>query len=76
MKAYRIHGRFRMGRRWQDYTKEIAADSEDAAREHLLSVLGSQHGTARKYIEIAEVREVPLGEVEDHAVRFKLEGTL
>jgi ribosomal protein L20A (L18A) len=73
MKAYRIHGRFRMGRRWQAYSKEVAAESEAAAREHLLSVLGSQHGTARKYIEISAIQEVPLADVQDHAVRFTLE---
>ncbi len=73
MKAYRISGRFRMGRAWQAYSKEIAAADEAAAREHLLSVLGSQHGVARKYIEIHTVAEVPAAEVRDHAVKYALE---
>ena len=73
MKAYRISGRFRMGRGWQAYSKEVAAADEAAAREHLLSVLGSQHGVARKYIEIRDVVEVPPGELRDHAVRYTVE---
>ncbi len=73
MKAYRISGRFRMGRAWQAYSKEIAAADEATAREHLLSVLGSQHGVARKYIEIHTVAEVPVAEVRDHAVKYALE---
>ncbi len=74
MKAYRISGRFRMGRGWQAYSKEVAAADEATAREHLLSILGSQHGVARKYIEIAGVAEVPSAEVRDHAVKYAVEG--
>ena len=74
MKAYRIHGRFRMGRGWQAYSKEVAAADETAARERLLSVLGSQHGIARKYIQIARVEEVPPAELRNHAVKYAVEG--
>jgi large subunit ribosomal protein LX len=74
MKAFRISGRFRMGHDWQAYSKEVAADDEAAARERLLSILGSQHGVARKYIEIRDVAEVPVAEVRDHAVKYTVEG--
>ena len=74
MKAYRISGRFRMGHGWQSYAKEVAAADEAAAREHLLSTLGSQHGVARKYIEISGVAEVPVAEIRDHAVKYAVEG--
>lgn len=74
MKAYRISGRFRMGRAWQDFSKELAAEDEARAREKLLSDLGSKHGIARKYIEIAQVAQVPSGELRDHAVRYAVEG--
>ncbi len=74
MKAYRISGRFRMGHAWQAYAKEVAAADEASAREQLLSVLGSQHGVARKYIEISNVAEVPVAEVRDHAVKYAVEG--
>ena len=73
MKAFRISGRFRMGRRWQPFSKELAAADEVAAHEKVLSVLGSQHGVPRKYIAIATVAEVPADQVEDHAVRYALE---
>src|SRR2546422_833020 len=36
MKAFRISGRFRMGRRWQPFSKELAAADEVAAREKLV----------------------------------------
>ncbi len=74
MKGYRISGRFRMGRAWQTFAKEVPAADEADAREHLLSILGSQHGVARKYIEIHTVTEVPAAELRDHAVRYALEG--
>jgi large subunit ribosomal protein LX len=74
MNAYRIQGRFRMGRDWQRFSKEIAAADEAAAREKLLSILGSQHGVERKYIEIAAVAAVPANDLRDPAVRYAVEG--
>lgn len=74
MKAYRLQGRFRMGRDWQAFSKELAAADEAAAREKLLSVLGSHHGVARKYVEIAQVTEVEPSQLQDHAVRYAVEG--
>lgn len=73
MKAYRLQGRFRMGRAWQAFAKEVAAADAEAAREKLLSVLGSQHGVARKYVEIAGIAEVSPTDVTDPAVRYALE---
>jgi large subunit ribosomal protein LX len=73
MKAFRISGRFRMGRGWQPFAKELAAQDEAAAREKLFAVLGSQHGVPRKYVTIAGVEEVPKDQVQDHAVRYALE---
>ncbi|HYS74188.1 MAG TPA: 50S ribosomal protein L18Ae [Thermoplasmata archaeon] len=73
MKAFRISGRFRMGRGWQPFAKEIAAADEAAAREKLLSVLGSQHRVPRKYIEIRTVEGVPVEGLSDHAVRYTVE---
>ena len=73
MKAFRISGRFRMGRGWQSFSKELAAKDETAAREKLLSLIGSQHGVPRKYIAIAGVEEVPKEQVQDHAVKYAIE---
>lgn len=73
MKAYRVSGRFRMGRDWQPYSKELAAVDEAAAREKLVSLLGSQHGVGRKYVTIAKVEEVPKDRIEDQAVRHRVE---
>src|SRR2546421_4799776 len=73
MKAFRISGRFRMGRGWQPFSKELAAADEAAAREKLLSILGSQHGVPRKYESIAGVEEVAKDQVKDHAVKYALE---
>jgi large subunit ribosomal protein LX len=73
MKAFRISGRFRMGREWQPFSKEVAAADEAAAREKLLSLFGSQHGVSRKYVTIATVAEVPKEQVQDHAVKYAME---
>ena len=73
MKAFRANGRFRMGRTWQPFSKEIAAADEPSAREKVLSIFGSQHGVPRKYIEISKVEEVSVDQLQDHAVRYAFE---
>ncbi len=72
MKVYRVTGTFEMGHlRHQPFSKEVAADSEDQAREVLLSDLGSKHGTPRRRIVIEGVSEVPPDEVSDPVARTK-----
>ena len=51
----------------------LAAADEAAARERLLSTFGSQHGVARRYIEIRGIAEVPAAELQDAVVRYTLE---
>jgi large subunit ribosomal protein LX len=62
-----------MNHQWQSYSKELVAKDDAAAREKLLSLLGSHHGVNRKNITIAKVEEVPKDQIEDHAVRYALE---
>jgi large subunit ribosomal protein LX len=73
MKAFRLSGRFRMARDWTPFSKEVAAKDEGAAREKLMSLLGSHHGVERKYITIAKVEEIPKDRIENPAVRYALE---
>ena len=72
MKVYRVTGTFQMGRvKAQPFAIEVAADSEERAREVLLSELGSKHGTPRRRIRIASVVEVPADQVESTVARAK-----
>ena len=73
MKAFRISGRFRMARDWTPFSKEVAANDEAAAREKVMSLLGSHHGVGRKYITIAKVESVPADQIADYAVRYEVE---
>jgi large subunit ribosomal protein LX len=73
MKAFRISGRFRMARDWTPFSKEVAANDEAAAREKVMSLLGSHHGVGRKYITIAKVEAVAKDQIADHAVRYEIE---
>lgn len=72
MKVYRVTGTFEMGRqRHQPFTKEVAADSEERAREILLSDIGSKHGTPRRRVAIETVVELPPDQVTDPLARAK-----
>ncbi len=73
MKAFRVKGRFRMGKEWQTFTKEVVEESEDGAHEKALSIMGSKHRVKRTNIKINEVKEISPDEVEDIVVRDLLE---
>ncbi len=73
MKAYKAKGSFKMGRIWQKFTKEITADDEESARDKILSVIGSKHGTKRTNIKLKSIDEMDPDEVEDLVIRDLLE---
>ncbi|HYS71596.1 MAG TPA: 50S ribosomal protein L18Ae [Thermoplasmata archaeon] len=74
MKAFLVRGTFRMARDWTKFAKEVAANDEHAAVERVMSEFGSKHGVRRAYIEIKDVTAVPLEQVRDPVVRFKVGG--
>ncbi len=59
---WKVRGRFKMGKEWIKFEKEIDAPSEKLAREYTYSILGSNHKVLRKHVEIEEV--TPLGSQE------------
>lgn len=74
MKAFSVRGRFVATRGWQTFTKQVAAESEERARDRLLSDLGSKHRLRRRQVEILEVRELTDEEVSDPVVRHRIGG--
>lgn len=73
MKAYRIDGEIEVERRsWQKFSKEIAADNEEKAREKLLCDFGSRQGMKRRNINIKAIKEVAGDKVTDSAVRYRI----
>lgn len=73
MKAFRVTGSFMMGDAWQNFTKEVVGDDENAVREAVFSRLGSKHRVKRTRIKIAEVSEIALKDVTDPITRHILE---
>lgn len=63
-----------MGRKYQPFTQEIAAEDENRAVENVLSVLGSKHRTKRRFIRVKNVEEVAPDEVSDPRVTHLLRG--
>ncbi len=73
MKAYRIEGKFLMGKKWQPFVKEVIGNSEEEARERILSILGSRHRVKRRMINIASIKELSKDEIEDAVVKYMVE---
>ena len=56
MSEYTVTGAFQARDGWQTFEKQIEAENEDVAEEHILSEFGSRHGLKRTQIEIEGVQ--------------------
>ena len=72
MKAFEVSGRFKISDRWQKFRIEVATQDEAAARERIMTILGSRHKTPRRLIEVESIRELPAEEIEDARVRYRV----
>ena len=72
MKAFKVKGKFLMGDRWQEFTKEAAGSDEAEAREKIYSRFGSKHRVKRTNIHISEVRAIQPSEVSDPVILYLL----
>jgi len=54
MATYSFSGKVRMGSRVQKFDREVEAESEEYAKEKVLSQLGSEHSVSRGNIEVEE----------------------
>lgn len=55
MSKYTVTGSFQARDGWQSFEKEIEAQNEAVATEHVLAEFGSRHGLKRMQIEIEGV---------------------
>ena len=72
MKAFKVTGSFRMGKKNQNFTKEVISNDKKEATEFILSDLGSKHKVKRWEIKITEIKELKPDEVTDSIISFKL----
>jgi len=72
MKAFKVTGSFRMGRKPNPFAKEVAAMDKKMAEETILSDLGSKHKVKRYDITIDKVTELKPDQVTDAAVSFRI----
>lgn len=73
MQAFQVTGSFKMGRQETRFNIETADETEDDARERVVSTLGSRHRISRDLITIEGVEPIDEEEVEDPTVRKRLE---
>ncbi|MCJ7479224.1 MAG: 50S ribosomal protein L18Ae [Candidatus Nanohaloarchaeota archaeon QJJ-7] len=53
--AYTMKGSIELGRGVQEFSREVEAESEEHARDLILSSLTSEHGISRANVSIDEV---------------------
>ncbi len=75
MKGFSVTGAFKDVRQgMQPYTIEVAAENEDAAKEQILSTIGSRHKCKRWEIKIDSVKELSNEDITDPVVKYKVTG--
>lgn len=58
MKAYRVVGSFRQGKKNQEFSMDLVAENEDGAKEKIMSNFGSRHGAKRREITIETIETI------------------
>jgi large subunit ribosomal protein LX len=56
MENYTVSGRWHARDGWQSFEKQLEAENEDVAVEHVYANFGSKHGLRRTQVDIEEVR--------------------
>ena len=72
MKGFRAKGSFKDTRSRQVFTVEVAAEDMDAAKERVLSNLGSRHKLKRWEITIDEIVELAPADITDRLVEYEV----
>jgi large subunit ribosomal protein LX len=57
MEEYTVTGRWNARDGWQSFEKQIEAENDDVAVEHVYAEFGSKHGLKRNQIDISEVAQ-------------------
>lgn len=58
MKAFRVHGSYRAGKRDQPFSVDVVATEEEEARERVMSNFGSRHRVTRRFILVDGISEI------------------
>jgi large subunit ribosomal protein LX len=74
MKAFRVTGKFKMGRAVTSFSKEYTAADKKLVEQKALSDLGSKHRVKRRDMTIERIDEVPLDQIQDSSIRQLVEG--
>jgi len=75
MKGFRVTGSFADARQGQQpFSVEVAADNEAAAKEQIVSTMGSRHKVKRWQITVNEISEISNDQIENPVVKYKVTG--
>jgi len=72
-KAYRVEGQFHLKKKKRHtFVKETLAESEEEARDFILSAVGSNHRIKRRMITIDSITELAPKDIKNPIVKYKL----
>lgn len=71
-KAFRVDGHFRMGRIETPFSLEVLGADEAAARERVISTIGSRHRANRRLIAVSKVSPIAADQVQDPVIKHAM----
>lgn len=74
MKAFRVSGKFKMGRAFSPFSKEYVAADKKQVEEKALADLGSKHRVKRRDMTIDKVEEIAPDQIQDTSIRMQVDG--
>ena len=75
MKGFRVSGSFADARQGQQpFCVEVAAEDDAAAKEQIISTMGSRHKVKRWQITINEIADIADDQIVDPVVKYKVTG--
>ena len=74
MKAFRVTGKFKMGKQMLGFNKEFAVADRKLVEEKVYAEFGSKHRAKRRDIKIEKVEELTPDKVVNTSIRMLLEG--
>lgn len=58
MALFEVKGKYKEKGAMKPFSRAVEAESERLAIEKIMSLMGSEHGTSRRFIEISEAKQL------------------
>ncbi len=74
LNVFKITGKFKRGRQYQQFTKELLVENKQKAQELIFSFLGSNHRVKRRGIKIEKIERISAEDITNPIIKQQIGG--